>query len=136
MTDAERRFPIQGGCSVLWSVIAPHEEQAQQNHRQTLVRLAERGGLSPGEFYLVMSDRPLREYRRDMDENRGHEMIANIVEHELTALAARVALLEAEHAAAVRTIESIRMQCEVGEDYQRWFDAINAVTAVAAQEGK
>lgn len=57
MTDHEneRRFPIQRGPSVPWSVMAPHESMAQRNHSQTLERLAERGGLSPAEAWCVVS---------------------------------------------------------------------------------
>ena len=46
--------------SISWELIAPHESQALQNHgRQTLQRLAERGGLSPIEMYCVLNDKPL-----------------------------------------------------------------------------
>jgi hypothetical protein len=51
----EQMFPIMGGPSVPWSLIAPYEHQAQKNHRQTLKRLAERGGLSICEAMAVMS---------------------------------------------------------------------------------
>ena len=37
-----------------WEFVAPHEQQALQNHKQTLARLAERGGLSPGELVAVV----------------------------------------------------------------------------------
>ncbi|MCD2164331.1 hypothetical protein [Comamonas koreensis] len=41
-----------------WSMIAPHEKQAQANHGgQTLERLAERGGLSFCEAAAIMEDR-------------------------------------------------------------------------------
>lgn len=59
-----KRFPIlidrlgtPGPCpsSIPWEAIAPYEGQAKQNHGgQSLERLAERGGLSPTEAYLVM----------------------------------------------------------------------------------
>jgi DNA repair exonuclease SbcCD ATPase subunit len=61
-----RQFPIMvgsqgtaGPCpsSIPWEVIAPYEGQAQANHGQTLERLAQRGGLDPGEAYLVMTGR-------------------------------------------------------------------------------
>lgn len=51
------RFPIQGGPSLPWEMIAPHEEQARENHSQTLKRLAERGGLSPTEALAILDDR-------------------------------------------------------------------------------
>lgn len=49
--------------SIAWAVVAPHEKQAVLNHRQSLQGLANRGGLSPMELYLVMHDLDLREYR-------------------------------------------------------------------------
>ena len=42
-------------ASVPWSFVAPHEAQAKSNHDQTLVRLAQRGGLSPGELLAVVT---------------------------------------------------------------------------------
>lgn len=54
----ERRFPIMGGPSIPWSLIAPHERQAQANHDQSLETLAARGGLSPIEAVAVLHDRP------------------------------------------------------------------------------
>lgn len=53
--DHPGRFPIQRGPSVPWEVVAPHESMAQKNHQQSLKRLAERGGLSPGEAWCVVS---------------------------------------------------------------------------------
>lgn len=60
-------FPIQQGLrrqrvegcptSVPWSVVTPHETQAQRNHGQSLPRLAQRGGLSPDEMLAVLEDR-------------------------------------------------------------------------------
>src|ERR1700677_5152883 len=43
--------------SVPWQMILPHEKQALLNHYQTLRRLHERGGLSPGEAVAVLEDR-------------------------------------------------------------------------------
>lgn len=54
-TVVEPMFPIMGGPKVPWSLIAPYEHQAHTNHRQTLTRLAERGGLSICEAMAVMS---------------------------------------------------------------------------------
>ena len=63
----ERRFPLLRGHaqrnaahlrqSIPWAMLAPHEEQAQRNHGQSLQRLAERGGLSPGEACDVLLGR-------------------------------------------------------------------------------
>lgn len=63
-------FPIMGcprskgcGCNyqtfqIPWAALAPHEQQAQKNHSQSLARLAERGGLSWGEAHAVLTGRP------------------------------------------------------------------------------
>ncbi len=53
---SERKmFPIMdGGPSVPWEVLEPHESQALKNHNQTLQRLAERGGLDAGEAWCVV----------------------------------------------------------------------------------
>jgi hypothetical protein len=50
----DRPFPIQGGPSVPWWVMAPHEAQSQRNHEQSLERIAERGGFSPAEAWFVV----------------------------------------------------------------------------------
>lgn len=55
VNSTSRRFPIQRGPSVPWEVMAPHESMAQKNHSQSLERLAERGGLSPGEAWCVVN---------------------------------------------------------------------------------
>lgn len=58
-TTPERMFPIMdiGGkrAVIPWRVIAPHEEQAQRNHSQSLKRLAERGGLCWSEAWGVLT---------------------------------------------------------------------------------
>lgn len=46
------------GCpqSVPWGVLAPHEQVARDNHgRQSLRRLAQRGGLDPNEMANVLT---------------------------------------------------------------------------------
>jgi hypothetical protein len=59
--SADRRELERAGVvvprSIPWSLIAPHERQAERNHYQTLKRLAERGGLSPSEACAVLEDR-------------------------------------------------------------------------------
>lgn len=54
------RFPIMDGPSVLWSVIAPHEHQAIENHGQDLRKLASRGGLGSLEAWAVVNGWNLR----------------------------------------------------------------------------
>lgn len=65
------RFPVHGSLgrlwekhpdcprSVPWEKIAPYEKQACGNHSQTLQRLAERGGLSPGEIRCAVEEKGL-----------------------------------------------------------------------------
>jgi hypothetical protein len=54
------RFPILGTEETIpWSAIAPHEDQAQHNHSQSLATLAQRGGLSWGEAYHVLRNQGL-----------------------------------------------------------------------------
>jgi hypothetical protein len=57
--DARKRY----NCprSVPWEFVAPHEDQALVNHRQSLERLAERGGLDPLELLCVLDGKHWRE---------------------------------------------------------------------------
>lgn len=79
-----RQFPIQlvgGGwsrkySSIPWEVIQPHEEQALKNHRQTLERLAERGGLDYTEAYAVLND---KDYERNHTEEECELAVLRIV---------------------------------------------------------
>ncbi len=50
----ERRDHPEWPRSVPWDLLEPHREQARHNHDQTLERLAQRGGLSPGEMICVI----------------------------------------------------------------------------------
>ncbi len=43
---------------VPWDFLAPHEAQARRNHDQSLIRLAERGGLDPVEMYWIVNGLP------------------------------------------------------------------------------
>lgn len=66
MSD-RKMFPIMdGGPSVPWEVLVPYEAQAVKNHSQSLQRLAERGGLEPGEAWCVISGMdPVRATAKD-----------------------------------------------------------------------
>lgn len=57
MDGSDRRKYPDCPASVPWEFLAPHEERAKRNHSQTLTRLAERGGLSPGEMMAIVQDR-------------------------------------------------------------------------------
>lgn len=58
------RKPPNAPESIPWEWLIEHEEQAKRNHRQSLERLAERGGLSPMELYAVMHDLDYGELRQ------------------------------------------------------------------------
>ena len=64
---------------VPWSLVTPHQRQARSNHDQTLERLAERGGLSPGEMMAVLEDRP---HRRMSKAEANQQLLAKLREHE------------------------------------------------------
>lgn len=69
MTDLalRKQFPIlgAGGVKIDWQLVFDHGAQARANHYQTVVRLAERGGLSWSELHAVLHNRAWRE----IDEN-------------------------------------------------------------------
>ncbi len=58
-----------------WDMLAPHARQAKSNHGQTLERLAERGGLGPGEALAVLDD---RRWDRIPVEKACHELCQRI----------------------------------------------------------
>jgi hypothetical protein len=63
MTERTSRrtvMPIMGSTlmsEIPFSMLAPHEEQAQRNHGQSLNRLAERGGLAVSEAIDILEGR-------------------------------------------------------------------------------
>jgi len=54
-----RTFPILGGggASIDWQLVQDHSRQANDNHGQSVERLAQRGGLSWSELYAVLHNR-------------------------------------------------------------------------------
>lgn len=59
-----RKYPVIGTNPqeyIPWEILIPHEEQALQNHGQTLERLAERGGLDWNEILPILEDKTWRE---------------------------------------------------------------------------
>jgi hypothetical protein len=64
-----KRFPVHsGGMTVPWLMLAPHEQQAVDNHGQTLQRLAERGGLGWAEMLCVLEGRSWQKRSVSSDE--------------------------------------------------------------------
>lgn len=114
--EAMRRFPIIGGPSIPWWVIAQHEAQAMRNHGgQTLERLAERGGLSPTEALCVIEDRA---WSRGRDARADHDALsAMVIEWDRPApLPARADAVE----------EAMAPGCH---EHVALWDAINAYSA-------
>ena len=93
--DDSRHYPIQGGPSVPWYVMAPHESQCKRNHDQSIARMAERGGFSPAEAWCVVNGVHWHEAERIgfPEAKRRWFEFAERVNREHTALARR-----AEHA--------------------------------------
>jgi hypothetical protein len=58
----ERKAALDAGCprTVPWSLLAPHEDWAKENHDQSLRRLADRGGLDPTEMVAILERRKWR----------------------------------------------------------------------------
>lgn len=46
-------------AEVPWDFVEPARKQAYENHGQTLERLAERGGLDPGELWCALNNKSL-----------------------------------------------------------------------------
>lgn len=81
---------------VPWSLVEPYERQAMRNHGgQSLERLAERGGLSPLEIYLLVHDRSLR-WPRKADEKTAIAWLQGLSEKAATSSPHAKALADVE----------------------------------------
>lgn len=82
--DEEKRGPPECPRSVPWSFIEPGRVQAERNHGQTLERLAERGGLGPGEIRCALEGKKLWPHFNDLGQEgnrkRNHEDTAWLIE--------------------------------------------------------
>lgn len=98
--------------SIPWEVITPHELQALRNHRMGLVKLAERGGLTPCEALAVIEGREWERMaftdarRRLLDYVRGAADDKTVAA--LDAATTPASLNLEDLAAAIRTVENIR----------------------------
>jgi len=68
---SERRRIPNLPLSVPWEFIEPGRAQAQDNHDQTLERLAQRGGLCAGEMRCALEGKRLFPYFDDYTDERG-----------------------------------------------------------------
>lgn len=62
--------------SIPWEMIAPHERRVRLNHGQSLERLAERGGLDPGEACDVLLGRSYNTTPGDQADALLEELVA------------------------------------------------------------
>ncbi|TPV97318.1 MAG: hypothetical protein B7733_00160 [Myxococcales bacterium FL481] len=92
-----KRMPVEGCPSIPWHLIAPHEQQAIRNHRQSLERLRQRGGLDAGEARLIIEGRSLREHR-DLNQEESKQWVRDLVANDETA-ALRAQLAQAQQSA-------------------------------------
>jgi hypothetical protein len=97
-TETPENFPIMGGPTIPWVLIAPHERQALLNHDQSLAKLASRGGLSCCEAVAVLEDRKWRAMDRDAARNRLIELRDASLERRLSAQSAELAELRWKYA--------------------------------------
>lgn len=123
-----KTFPIlgynetPGPCpsSIPWAEIAPYEGQAVGNHHQTLERLAERGGLSPEEVYLIMTGKKLSRHVFDEELRRTACAFLTKLVNE-----GEIAKLSKELDAALLKVEQMR---PVVEAAIAWNDVAPALT--------
>jgi len=87
MAEKTPMFPILGDQIIKalpWSMMAPHEAQAQRNHSQSLSRLASRGGLGIDEAWYVLKDCPYN-FRVKLNKDHIRIMLMRLVkEHNAT----------------------------------------------------
>lgn len=103
MADTERTFPVLGerGFSIPWSIVAPHAGQAHRNHGQTLERLAERGGLSWGELWMVLNGHEWGKIKCPPNVECAKLVLAIVNADELTDLRAQLSAAIGERDRAV-----------------------------------
>lgn len=80
-------MPIMGATllsEIPFAFIAPHEEQAQRNHRQSLERLAQRGGLAVSEAIDIIRGKPWATAANCIENER---YLINLVREWRTAVA-------------------------------------------------
>lgn len=71
-------FPIMQGVDIPWSMIKPFENNALNNHGQSLERLAQRGGLAPSEAIAIIKGFSLRQVV--CNSKTKHEHVAELAQ--------------------------------------------------------
>ena len=119
VTVERRNYPILGskGASIDWQLVVDHGGQAYKNHRQSVERLAERGGLSWVELYAVLNNQQWQK----IDENEAIIACRSIEAKYLSAVTEpastdTLARLQRERDRAVDALEYIIDQFAEGND--------------------
>lgn len=63
-SELSREITSRWPSSIPWSFVEKFRERAENNHDQSLERLAERGGLAPEELWLAAHDQPLSRFKQ------------------------------------------------------------------------
>lgn len=118
------------GPAIPWVVIAPCERQANNNHHQTLERLAERGGLSACEAVAVLESRKWYQ----MSDSEALDRLAEIVKtrYYLVELDAARKALELAKDTLTLVSEAAKTRDEHGHAWEhRCSDKVGGCTAVS-----
>lgn len=96
MSDKERMFPILGDSIIKalpWSMMDPHETQAQRNHSQSLSRLASRGGLGIDEAWYILKDQSF-DWHTKLNGDNVRILLMRMVKEHRAAIASLTAAKE------------------------------------------
>ncbi|RLC85428.1 MAG: hypothetical protein DRJ03_11630 [Chloroflexi bacterium] len=109
----EKRFPILNGPSLPWAMVEPCANQVKKNHKQTLKRLAERGGLSPSEMVCALEGKLLSWlwYRGRDDDYYRRELTERLAAYEGKSELADIKKLEKENAELKAKNERLEKFC-------------------------
>lgn len=137
VTVERRNYPILGskGASIDWQLVVDHGGQAYKNHRQSVERLAERGGLSWVELYAVLNNQQWQK----IDENEAIIACRSIEAKYLSAVTEpastdTLARLQRERDQAVEALRFVAKWVERGV-YDKTVPAADALKNIAHYPG-
>lgn len=106
-----KQFRIMGAGSVPWRLVAPYEDQAKENHSQTLDELNKRGGLDPSEVWCIVHGKRWRDrISRDLIDAWFVQWRTHDIEAKLTACEAKIERLVSALAKQTRhALEALRV---------------------------
>ena len=82
LLEKQNLYPVLGTNPqeyVPYDMLVPHEAQALKNHTQTLLRLAERGGLGWGEILAILMGKPWS-FAARIRKEKAKEIVLSLVE--------------------------------------------------------